>query len=470
MMRGILALALACLAALAGAKPNIVYILADDLGYGEIGPFGQKLIPTPRFDQMAREGLCFDRAYTGSAVCAPSRTALLTGLHTGRGPIRANKEYPNGQHPLPRGIPTVAKSLKAAGYATGCFGKWGMGYPGSGSEPLDQGFDRFFGYNHQVHAHEYFPKALDEGRGQKNVPLKDGEYAHGRIVDEALAWTRAQAKAGKPFFLFLPITLPHGKLQATPEMLAPFKGKYADNPNPDKARLYAAMVHRLDADVGRVMDLVRELGLEKDTLVVFLSDNGCDAGYGYHPDYFRSRGGLRGDKRSPFEGGFRTAQLAWWPGTVAAGKRTDLLTAAWDLFPTACELAGAPIPAGLSGLSLAPTLTGKGEQARHDLVFFEFHEGQTWQAVVWADKTKAIRRRILSDKPGAIEVYDLATDPAEQRDLAKSRPDLVKRAEEAFRREHAANRDFPLPGEPGWTEKAEREAARKQEVREARGK
>lgn len=469
-MSRLLTLSLALLAGLSSAKPNIVFIFADDLGPAEIGPFGQKLIPTPRFDQMAQEGLCFDRAYAGSAVCAPSRTALLTGLHTGRGPIRANKEYPNGQHPLPKNIPTVAKSLKAAGYETGCFGKWGMGYPGSGSEPLDQGFDRFFGYNHQVHAHEYFPKALDEGRGQQNVPLKAGEYAHGRIVDEALAWTRAQVKEGKPFFLFLPVTLPHGKLQATPEMLEPFKDKYADNRNPKMARLYAAMVHRLDADVGRVLDLLREMKVAENTLVIFLSDNGCDAAYGYDPAYFQSRGGLRGDKRSPFEGGFRTAQIAWWPGTVPAGKRTDILTAAWDLFPTACEVARAPIPANLSGLSIAPTLTGKGQQARHDLVFFEFHEGQTWQAVVWADRTKAIRRKILSDKPDAIEVYDLVKDPSEQQNLAASRPDLVKRAEEAFRREHVPNVDFPLPGEPGWAVKAKREAARKEQVREAKGK
>lgn len=458
------------LAAAAGARPNIVIILADDLGPAEIGPFGQRLIPTPRLDQMAREGLCFDRAYTGSAVCAPSRTALLTGLHTGRGPIRSNREYPTGQHPLPREIPTVAKSLRAAGYATGCFGKWGMGYPGSGSEPLDQGFDRFFGYHHQVHAHEYFPKALDEGRGQGNVPLKAGEYSHARIMEEALAWTRAQAGAGKPFLLFLPVTLPHGKLQATPEMLEPFGGKYADNPNPEKARLYAAMVHRLDADVGRVLDLLRELKAAENTLVVFLSDNGCYAGYGYAPDYFRSRGGLRGDKRSPFEGGIRTAQVAWWPGTVAAGGRTDAFAASWDLFPTACELAGVPIPAGLDGVSLAPTLTGKGRQATRESVFFEFHEGESWQAVVWADRTKAIRRKILSPKPDPVEVYDLAKDPSERTNLAASRPDLVRRAEEAFRREHAPNRDFPLPGEPGWAEKTGREQARRKQVKEAKGR
>ena len=438
--------------AVADAKPNIVYILADDLGPGDIGPFGQKLIPTPRLDQMAREGLCFDRAYAGSSVCAPSRTALLTGLHTGHGPIRANKEYPTGQHPIGN-VPTVAKSLKQAGYATGCFGKWGMGYPGSGSEPLDQGFDRFFGYNHQVHAHEYFPAALDEGRGQKNVPLAKGEYAHGRIMDEALAWTREQAKAGKPFFLFLPVTLPHGKLQATEEMLAPFKDKFGDHPRPEKARLYAAMVHRLDADVGRVMDLLNELGVAKDTLVVFLSDNGCESAYGHEPGYFRGRAGLKGDKRSPHEGGIRTAQIAWWPGTVAAGKRTDHLTAAWDLFRTAEELAGVAVATRLDSRSLVPLLTGKGRQAQQPLVFFEFHEGETWQAVVWQDGAKAIRRKILSEKPSPIEVYDLKSDPTESRNLAGSRPDLVRRAEKAFAEEHTPNPDFPLPGEPGWKEK-----------------
>lgn len=430
-------------------QPNIVILLADDLGPGEIGAFGQRKIATPNLDRMAKEGLCFDRAYCGSAVCAPSRGALITGLHTGRAPIRANREFPTGQQPMPRDIPTLAKSLKAAGYATGCFGKWGLGYPGSGSEPLDQGFDRFFGYNHQVHAHEYFPKALDQDRGVQTVPLKPGEYAAARITDEGLAWARAQSKAGKPFFLFLPTTLPHGKLQATPEMLAPFAGKYADNPNPQKARLYAAMVTKLDGDVGQVMALLRELGIEKNTLFIFCSDNGTEPAYQYGIDYFKGRGGLRGDKRSPHEGGCRTAQVAWWPGTVAAGKRTDLLTASWDFFPTACELAGVPAPKGLSGISLAPTLTGKGRQREHDFLFFEFHEGQTWQSIVWADRTKAIRRKIGTPNPQPIEIYDLAKDPTESRDIAAERPDLVRKAERIFREEHVPNEAFPLPGEPG---------------------
>lgn len=451
-----LLLSLLLLAALVrGAdRPNIVILLADDLGPGEIGAFGQQKLPTPNLDRMAKEGLCFDRAYAGSAVCAPSRAALVTGLHTGRGPIRANKEYPNGQQPMPRDIPTIAKCLKAAGYATGCFGKWGLGYPGSGSEPLDQGFDRFFGYNHQVHAHEYFPKALDSDRGVQTVPLKPGEYAATRITDEGLAWARAQAKAGKPFLLFLPTTLPHGKLQATPEMLAPFAGKFADNPNPENARLYAAMVSKLDADAGQVMTLLRELGIERNTLFIFCSDNGAEPAYKYGIDYFKGRGGLRGDKRTPFEGGFRTAQIAWWPGTVAAGARTDILTASWDLLPTACALAGAPAPKGLSGVSLVPTLTGKGRQAEHDFLFFEFHEGQTWQAIIWADRTKAIRRKINTASPLPTEIYDLAKDPTESRDIAAERPDLVRKAEQLFRQEHTPNEAFPLPGEAGHEQRA----------------
>lgn len=465
MPRLLLTLLLLGALARAAGQPNIVILLADDLGPGEIGPFGQQKIPTPNLDRMAKEGMCFDRAYCGSAVCAPSRGALITGLHTGRAPIRANREYPNGQQPMPRDIPTLAKSLKAAGYATGCFGKWGLGYPGSGSEPLDQGFDRFFGYNHQVDAHEYFPKTLDSDRVVHSVPLKDGEYAATRITDEGLAWARAQAKAGKPFLLFLPTTLPHGKLQATPEMLAPFAGKFADNPNPQKARLYAAMVSKLDADAGQVMALLRELGIERNTLFVFCSDNGTEPAYQYGIDYFKGRGGLRGDKRSPYEGGYRTAQIAWWPGTVAAGKRTDLLTASWDLFPTACELAGAPIPRTLSGVSLAPTLTGKGRQAEHDFLFFEFHEGQSWQSIIWANRTKAIRRKILSADPAPIEIYDLAKDPTESRDLAAERPDLVRKAEQIFRDEHTPNEAFPLPGEPGSearaAEKAKARAAKK---------
>jgi len=451
-------LLLAALARGAG-QPNIVILLADDLGPGEIGAFGQTKIPTPNLDLMAKEGLCFDRAYCGSAVCAPSRGALMTGLHTGRAPIRANKEYPNGQQPMPGDIPTIAKSLKAAGYATGCFGKWGLGYPGSGSEPLDQGFERFLGYNHQVDAHEYFPRTLDMDRAPHSVPLKEGEYSATRITAEALAWAAAQAKAGKPFFLFLPTTLPHGKLQATPEMLAPFAGKYVDNPNPENARTYAAMVAKLDADAGQVMALLRELGQERNTLFIFCSDNGTEPAYKYGIDYFKGRGGLRGDKRSPHEGGFRTAQIAWWPGTIAPGSRTDVLTASWDFFPTACELAGVRAPAGLSGVSLAPTLTGKGRQTAHDFLFFEFHEGQTWQAIVWADRTKAIRRKITDPNPAAIEIYDLAKDPTESRDIAAERPDLVRKAGELFRQEHTPCAAFPLPGEAGWEAKP-RKAAR----------
>jgi len=465
MLRSLLALILLSLTALGAQKPNIIILLADDLGPGEVGAFGQTKFSTPRLDQMAREGLSFDRAYSGSSVCAPSRGALITGLHTGRSPIRANKEYPTGQEPMPRDIPTIAKSLKTAGYATGCFGKWGLGYPGSGSEATDQGFDRFFGYNHQVHAHEYFPKALDEGRAIRSVPLQEGEYAATRITNEALTWTRAQVKAGKPFFLFLPTTLPHGKLQATAEMLEPFADKFADNPNPKAARLYAAMISKLDADAGKIMDLLKELGIEQNTLFVFCSDNGTDPSYGYGIDYFKGRGGLRGDKRSPYEGGFRTAEIAWWPGKISPGKRTDILTASWDFFPTACELAGITTPKGLSGKSLVPVLTGKGTYQPHDFLFFEFHEGQTWQAIVWNNRMKAVQRKIMTDKPLPVEIYDLAKDPAEVHDIANEHPDLVKKAAEIFRQEHTPNVAFPLPGEKGWEEKlkaaAEKAAARK---------
>ncbi len=466
MLRSLLAFSLLSLTGLGAEKPNIVILLADDLGPAEIGAFGQTKFSTPRLDQMAREGLCFDRAYCGSSVCAPSRGALITGLHTGRAPIRANREYPNGQEPMPRDIPTIAKSLKSAGYATGCFGKWGLGYPGSGSEATDQGFDRFFGYNHQVDAHEYFPKSLDEGRAIHSVPLQEGEYAATRITNEALTWTRAQVKAGKPFFLFLPTTLPHGKLQATPEMLAPFADKFSDNPNPKAARLYAAMVSKLDADAGKVMDLLKELGIDKNTLFIFCSDNGTEPAYGYGIDYFKGRGGLRGDKRSPYEGGFRTAEIAWWPGKITPGKRTDALTASWDFFPTACELAGITPPKGLSGTSLVPVLTGKGTYAAHDFLFFEFHEGQTWQAIVWNNRMKAVQRKIVTNKPLPIEIYDLAKDPTEAHDIANEHPELVKKAEELFRQEHIPNAAFPLPGEKGWDEKT-KAAAEKAAVKKA---
>ncbi|MCB1205359.1 MAG: arylsulfatase [Verrucomicrobiae bacterium] len=438
---------LLCFAPLAGrAQPNLIFILSDDLAQGDCGSYGQKLIATPSLDRMAREGTRYTQAYCGTTVCAPSRTSLMTGLHMGHSPIRANREIqPEGQKPLPEGTFTVAKLLKDAGYATAAIGKWGMGMFDTTGSPLKNGFDHFFGYNCQRHAHSYFPTYLynDDRRfdlsgndGNNKVEGKGATYAQDLIADETLRWVREQKD--HPFFLFYPITLPHGTFQIDDQ------GLYRDKPWTEQQKNYAAMVTRLDSDVGRLLDLLVELGIEKNTLVMFAGDNGSS----FDPKseigklFDQTMGGkLRGFKRSMYEGGLRQAAFAWWPGTVPAGRLSDEPWAFWDYLPTVAELTGSPIPAGVKtdGLSLASFLKGGPAPARESF-YWELHEGgNSIQAVRWGD-WKAVRNG--PSKP--IEIYDLESDVGETTDLAPARPELVARAEALMKSEREDHPDWPL--------------------------
>lgn len=437
------ALFLAPLTALHAAdapKPNIIYILSDDLAQGDLGVYGQKLIRTPNLDRMAAEGTRYTQAYCGTTVCAPSRASLMTGLHSGHAPIRANREVqPEGQMPLPKETVTVAQVLKTAGYATGCVGKWGMGMFDTTGSPLKKGFDRFFGYNCQRHAHNYFPTYLYDQDRMIQLEGNDGKkaratYAQDLIQREAERFIRDNKD--RPFFLFYAITLPHGRHE-----IDAF-GDYADRPWTDQQKAYAAQVTRLDADVGRLLALLRELGLDEDTLVMASGDNGSS----FAPNselgklFQQASNGMRGFKRELYEGGLRQAAIARWPGKVPAGRVAREPWAFWDFLPTAAELAGAKLPEGFrpDGLSLTGFLRGGAAPARESF-YWELHEGATLQAARWGD-WKAVR-----NGPGkAIEIYDLANDSGEQADLGRERPELVAKAEAIFKASRTEHRDWPL--------------------------
>lgn len=441
----------------APAKPNFIFILSDDLAQGDVGAYGQKLIQTPHLDRMAREGTRYTQGYCGTTVCAPSRTSLMTGLHMGHSPIRANREVqPEGQKPLPEGQFTVAKLLKGAGYSTAAIGKWGMGMFDSTGSPLKAGFDHFFGYNCQRHAHSYFPKYLyhDAQRielagndGNKQVEGKGAVYAQDLIANETLKFVKTNKD--RPFFLYYAITLPHGTFQINDQ------GIYKDKPWTEQQKNYAAMVTRLDRDVGRLLDLVRELGLDKNTLVMFSGDNGSS----FNPTseigqlFDQTMGGkLRGFKRSMYEGGLRQAAFAWWPGTVPAGRVSDEPWAFWDYLPTVAELTGAKIAPGTKtdGHSLASFLKG-GPAPKRDYFYWELHEGSgaSIQAARFGD-WKAVR----NGPSQPIELYDLKTDAAESRDLAKEKPDLVAKAESLLKSAREDHPDWPLRDRPAGKGKA----------------
>jgi len=451
------------------AKPNIVYILADDLGYGDLRCFGQKDIRTPNLDRMAHEGMRFTQHYAGSTVCAPSRSCLMTGQHTGHTPIRGNKEYyPEGQHPLPAEAVTVAEILKMSGYATGAFGKWGLGYPGSDGDPIKQGFDEFYGYNCQRFAHNYYPRFLWHNDKKLTLPGNEGkkneQYAPDIIQQQTHKFI--DANKDRPFFLYVPHIIPHAELLVPDDnIVRSYRGKFPEKPyegiddGPDyKAGGYgsaetpranfAAMITRLDKHVGEILDKLRETGLDKKTLVIFSSDNGPHAEGGANPAYFNSSGGLRGQKRDLYEGGIRVPMLAWWPGKVAAGAKTNHISAFWDIMPTFAELAGADVPEDIDGISFLPTLLGKThKQKEHDYLYWEFHEYGGKQAVR-KGKWKAIRLEVRNDPNGPLELYDLQTDPQEKKNIASQHPDIVRQMEQIMRQARTESEVFLFSQSP----------------------
>ena len=424
----------------AAPPPNLIFILSDDLAQGDLGVYGQRLIRTPRLDRMAREGTRYTQAYSGTTVCAPSRASLLTGLHTGHSPIRGNWEIqPEGQLPLPATTPTVAELLRRAGYATAAMGKWGMGMFDTSGSPLRKGFDHFFGYNFQRHAHSYFPTYLYRDDRRFELPGNNGTglgpvYAQDLIQENVLRWVRAQRD--RPFFLYYAITLPHGRFEIN-EL-----GDYAREPWTAQQKAYAAMVTRLDRDIGQLLDLLAELGLEGRTLVMTAGDNGSS----FDPDseigrlFNQASNGLRGYKRGLYEGALRQAALARWPGVIPAGRVTDEPWAFWDFLPTAAELAGVRLPPDhrTDGRSLVEFLRG-GPAPRREFFYWELHEQRPLQAARFGD-WKAVRNG--HDQP--LELYDLARDPGERANLAATRPDLVARAEGILRSEHTPDPRWPL--------------------------
>lgn len=448
-MRGFVTAVAVVFAATGGAtaaepaqKPNVIFVLSDDLAQGDVGCYGQKLIRTPHLDAMAKEGTRFTQAYCGTSVCAPSRTSLMIGQHTGHSPIRANREVqPEGQKPLPPGTYTVAKLLKDNGYATACVGKWGMGMFDTPGSPLKLGFDHFFGYNCQRHAHSYFPTYLYRDDKRFDLPGNDGKgigktYAQNLIADETLAWVAANKD--KPFFLFYSITLPHGRHEIDSQ------GIYKDEKWTEQQKNYAAQVTRLDSDVGRLLAKLKELKLDEKTLVIVAGDNGSS----FAPNseigklFDQTMGGkLRGFKRSLYEGGLRQACIARWPGVVPAGKESNEPWAFWDFLPTCAELIGTKLPAvaKTDGVSVLPLLKG-GAAPRRDYFYWELHEaGPSLQAIRFGD-WKAVK----NGPSAAVELYDLKADPGEKQDLAAKYPDVVAKAVKLMAGAREDHPDWPL--------------------------
>ena len=411
--------------ALAAAKPNVIFILADDLGYGELGCFGQTRIKTPNLDRLAAEGMRFTQAYAGTTVCAPSRCALMTGRHTGHSAIRGNREIqPEGQEPMPPDTFTVAHLMKRSGYATGIIGKWGLGFPGSASTPEKMGFDYFFGYNCQRLAHEYYPAHL--WRNTNQVMLDGKTYSHDLMADDALEFVRRNQD--QPFFLYLAFTIPHQKFQV------PNQEPYANETWPEQWKNIAAMITRMDKDVGRLMTLLKELKLDGNTLIFFASDNGA----GHQPKFFQSSGPLRGMKRDMYEGGLRSPSIARWPGRIKAGVVSEQVWAFWDLLPTLAELTGQKPPPGMDGISILQALL-EGKAVPHPPLYFEFHERGFTVAARIGD-WKAVR--LGTKQP--IELYDMKADAAEQLNVAAQHPEVLQRFEEYLKTARTESAVWPI--------------------------
>jgi len=421
------------------SQPNIVFIMADDLGYGHLGSYGQEVIETPELDKLAREGLRYTQAYSGSTVCAPSRSVLMTGQHTGHTTVRANFGPDGGRIPLNDEDVTIAEVLQSAGYTTGMIGKWGLGEPGTSGLPNDQGFDHWFGFLNQHNAHSFYPPSL--WRNDRIVYYNENEngqrqtYAQDLLIEEALQFIRSNKDA--PFFLYLPFTLPHTELAARADMFEKYQGRFEETPFPEvegrpvveaPKATFAAMVSTLDHDVGRIMRELEEQGVAENTIVIFTSDNGAATEKGAVAENFNGSGPFRGFKRDLYEGGIRVPLIASWPGKIAAGELDESSHITfWDYLPTFAELAGAELPAGLDGISITPSLFGEAGVGNDRPLYWEFQKNpktEVKQAVRWG-RWKAVR---LAEQ-SALEIYDLESDIGETTNVAADHPDLVEKFE-----------------------------------------
>lgn len=420
-------------------KPNIIFIMADDLGYSDLGCYGQQLIKTPKIDSMAAHGMKFTQCYSGASVCAPSRSVLMTGMHTGHTTVRGNFGKGGvvglgggeGRIPLKESDTTIAQVLKDAGYVTAMVGKWGVGEPNTSGEPYKKGFDKFYGFLNQRRAHTYFPeyiwkdttKVMLEGNanGQKN------DYTHELFMDYISNFLDENKE--NPFFLYIPFCLPHDEYEI-PEL-----GQYTDENWYDDAKNYAAMVSRLDRNVGRIMDKLKDLGLDKNTYVFFTSDNGVN-GETDQLDIFDSSGPLRGAKRDAYEGGIRIPMIAYCPGKIQPGQSNDLVWYFADVMPTLTDLANTKAPVQIDGMSVLPTLKSEDQpEFEQRYLYWEFYERSGWRATRFGN-WKAIQQDMYMEEPQSIELYNLADDIGETKDLSAQYPEVVKKAEKIFENAH----------------------------------
>jgi arylsulfatase A-like enzyme len=450
------------------SKPNIVFILADDLGYGDLGFLGQQYIETPNIDRLAREGMFFTNHYSGAPVCAPARSAFITGLHTGHTPVRGNFEVqPEGQYPMPDSLNTLAKVMKQAGYKTGAFGKWGLGFVGTTGDPNQQGFDQFFGYNCQRYAHRYYPAYLWNNQEKVKLPgngwIQKTTYAPDLIQEKTLEFI--EENKDQPFFLFMPIVMPHAELAAPDdEILKKYRSKFGEETphiggkgadygpemvipgyqsQPFPHATFAAMVGRVDRYVGEVMEKLDELGLAENSIVIFTSDNGAHQEGGADPDFFDSNGPFKGNKRDLYDGGIHVPLIVKWPGKIKPGIKSDHSSAFWDWLPTLAEIAGIEKPKDIDGISFLPALLGRSGQKQHDYLYWEFHELGGRQAVL-KDGWKLVKLQVKDLSKMTVELYNLNEDPGEMKDLSKENPGKVKELEILILEAHQPNPVFKL--------------------------
>ena len=417
-------------------QPNVIYILADDLGFGDLSCYGQQKFETPNIDSLARNGLRFTQHYSGSTVCAPSRCSLMTGLHTGHTCVRGNAEaQPEGQAPMPADTFTVAHLMQRAGYRTGIFGKWGLGAPGSASEPLKMGFDRFYGYNCQRIAHSYYPAFLwnDDKRELLfgNVAEDRGEYAPDVIHDQALKFIRKNKD--QPFFCYYAAIQPHADIVAPERYMEKHRGKYGkEKPHrrghyraqPEPRAAFAGMVNVLDDYVGDIVAELEKLGIADNTLIIFTSDNGPHTEGGHDPAYFDSNGNQRGVKRDLYEGGTHVPMIASWPAAIEPGLTSDHISAFWDFLPTMAELTGQELPNKTDGVSILPTLLGQPNQPVHNYLYWEF-PARKGRIAIRKGKWKAVRYKASINPNSPLELYDLSVDPGEENNVAALQPETV---------------------------------------------
>jgi arylsulfatase A len=427
------------------APPNIIYILADDLGYGDLSCLGQKNFETPHIDALKAKGMFFSQHYSGSTVCAPSRSALMTGQHTGHTFVRGNKEVrPEGQHPIPDEEVLLPEMLKEAGYVSGAFGKWGLGFPGSEGDPLNQGFDVFYGYNCQRLGHHYYPYHLWDNDQkvmlEANEGTAKGTYAPELIHDRTLQFI--EDNKDQPFFCYVASIIPHAELAAPERYMNQFRGRIAE-PKPytgyDEGDLFrkgpyqsqaephvafAAMIKLLDDQVGEIVAKTEELGIADRTLIIFTSDNGAHQEGGADPEFFNSNGPYRGHKRDLYEGGVHVPMMAYWPGRIAPGTTSEHISAFWDMVPTFTDLAGIESPESIDGISMVPTLFNQEGQRDHKYLYWEFHE-RGGRIAVRMGKWKGVRYNVLKNTNRPMELYDLSKDPEERHNLAADYPETV---------------------------------------------